>query len=245
MKLFKCNRRNTTPFALILIPTVILTLFVASPARGQFPTFDSVSGGVLDQEYVEDLSDPRYVNGTTYAPISAYQYVAQSFVAGHNATLSHIEIRAGATWFTPITLSVLDFSDSLPNEVLASRTLMPGNPTLEYWVTFNLRNHSLRLTAGKEYAIALELPSTDGSAGWLSSLWGDPVRRYEPGGVYFRHPKAFDGEQLPNEGRWYRLGEQNLDNDLFFRVFVVPVPEPSAFVLLVIGCAAFAIRRRR
>ena len=153
------------------VAAVILASIQAAPISAQLSTFDIVSGGVLDQEFDDDSFSPGTVN---FHAMSGYTQVAQSFVAGRDAYLSHIMMRVGAPNGTPVTASIFNFHNSLPDEVLASRTIIPGNRISKPWTTFDMRSQSLRLKAGEKYAIALEVPPTMGYANWASSLWGNP-----------------------------------------------------------------------
>jgi hypothetical protein len=219
------------------------TLLQCSLLNAQVPFRDKVTGGVLDQYFEEDLSDPRYEHAYSTGPSNEYQEWAQSFTAGTNGTLSHVEVYGSAPWWEEVTLNVHDFSGSIPREIVGSRTLMPGNPSTFRWITFDLRAESIRMRPAEKFAISLS-----GRFGWWASMWGDPVRTYDRGDIYNRILMDSQGGVPYNDSQWYLLAGSHANNDFLFRTYLNPIPEPTTAAHVIIGALLLipvAASRRR
>lgn len=222
---------------LLLVSVVLLPV---SDAEAQVPRNDRVEGGILDQQYVEDFTDPRYRNAISYGDSNEYREFGQSFTAGMNGYLSHIELYGSSAWSQLVTLNVWEMDSSLPTEVVATRTLQPGNPSFRRWITFDVRPYKVRILPGDEFMI-----STTGRFDWIASLWQNPYLTYGGGGAYYRQLMS-PGGVLPNGGNWHRLDGAHAENDLLFRTYVIPVPEPStALLLFTLSLSTIACQRTR
>jgi hypothetical protein len=203
-------------------------LLPGSRLDAQVPFRDKVEGGVLDQYFEEDLNDPRYDNAYSTGPSNEYQEWAQSFTVGLNGTLSHVAVYGSAPWWEEVTLNVHNFPASIPGEIIASRTLMPGNPATFRWITFDLRPQNIRMRPGEKFALSLS-----GRFDWWASMWGDPVRTYDGGEIYNRILMDSLGGVPYNNSQWYLLTGGHADNDFLFRTYLNPIPEPTTAALAV------------
>jgi hypothetical protein len=243
------NRRLLGKAVQIAGLSVVGMLSPTAIAFAQAPLNDFVSGGVLDQQFIDTQTflapfpDPYYLTNEdrAYGAVNEYQEFAQSFVAGVSGQLSHVKVNGGGSWTAETTLAIWSFSNGLPGQILGSRTLMPGSPTDRQWFTFDLRPQSIQVNAGQKFVIAMS-----GVFSWSASLWGGVTPIYPDGEVFWRQRKNIWGEPLANDGNWLQMTGVQLNNDFLFRTYVNPVPEPSMVAMAPIAACGFAsVARQR
>ena len=209
---------------------------IASIGNAQFPNTDNVNGGFLDQEFVEDFTDPRYANASAYAPTNEWQEFSQTLTVGRDGQLSHVSIYGGGANVLA-TLSIYSTNQGLPDQLLGSRTLQPGS--VYQWTTFDFESEGIDLLSGQVIALAMS-----GRFDWSASLFGNPYLRYEQGQVYSRQIKEF-GEPLYNDGNWFLLNPlYNEGGDLLFRTYLTSIPEPATAALSTVALVCLAGLRR-
>lgn len=227
------------PVALLLVGFLALATVCIGESPAQYPTNDYVDGGVLDQQYVEDFSEPRYkFNRRAFAPTNQFQEYGQSLTTGRAGQLSHVSIFGVGVEGEWTTLSLYTTEQGLPQHLIGSRTLMTGIWGSERWITFDFRSQQIHLDPGQVIALTMS-----GKFDWIASLWGDPYLRYEGGSIHRRNIKTITGEPPYNGGNWY-LHNPTDGNDLLFKTYFIPIPEPASIAMAVAGVIGVALSRR-
>lgn len=211
------------------LPSVILAFLLAPNADA---TAATSLPEVLDQEYVEDYDHPRYEHVTSYAPTNEHQEFAQSFTVGIDGVLSRIEVYGSGSWNVEQRLDIYDLQDSNLNQIIGSHSIVSGIGGSSRWRSIDISSLNILVEAGDELAIAFY-----GWFHWRSSLWKDPLLTYDDGQIFYR-------SELGN-WQWNPMAEDFTENDLEFRTFVIPVPEPPPHIMLVVAFVAPALLRRR
>lgn len=209
------------------------------------------SAPVLDQFY--DQSDEN--GGKSVALIDLNQSIGQSFTVGTKGLLSQIDINVvrgrstnngnGPLNFQLTTLNAFGLPDEgnvlaninlfdIPLIQLAPPTIPISIPETQPYYSVNLAVFNINVDLGDQLAFLLSSPTNTGFSTY--------------GGVHYENGQIFDGPGylggigFKNNGSWakntgsYQGNTYSIDNN--FKTFVTPntIPEPSSFLLLIIGC---------
>jgi hypothetical protein len=155
-------------------------------------------------------------------------FLAQTFTAGVNATLTGVSI-ASFGFGGPFTLSIYDTQASgAPGTTLLASTTVGASNSFGVQITFPV---GFAQSAGTTYAIVLQVAGA-ASPAWVLAGSGD---QYSGGQGYF----SVDGVN------WSPLTSASSAGDFTFQTYVNPVPEPGTLALLGSGVAGIWLRRRR
>jgi hypothetical protein len=192
----------------------------------------SIATSIVDQSHTEGTGLTALVN-------LGFDLVGQSFTAGVTGDLTAVRVDVGAA---PANdgqlLRVLVFGtiDGEPTSIiLGSQSVGATESLLSNLVSFDA---SIPITAGAQYAIAVDYPDT--SRGTTLGAWGASVADLYSGGEIWLG--NFVSGNHSGDVDWIR---PSTDGDLHFETLVVPIPEPSTGILMLLGMVGMGARRRR
>jgi hypothetical protein len=166
----------------------------------------------------------------------------QTFVALNGGIVDQVSFAAHQSRNTtaPLRIDIVTLSDGQPATSLGHALVPIGEfPTADlYPVVLNMRadfsSPSTILTAGTKYGLVFssEAPNANYRLYGVSEYQLAPANRYLDG-----------DESFSQNGRPY--SGSVITGDLYFKVTVTPVPEPSTLILAGFGCAAGLVFNRR
>jgi hypothetical protein len=208
------------------------------PAMVLFLAAGASAMPVVDQRV--DHTDCRGCTAAlAYTLAEGFSYVGQTATAGFEGALAAIEIFATHSqgFDTPWVLDVIDAPGGQPNgTILASSDpfSIPLNPFYD-WTYVPLRG-GVRVMSGTQFAFTIHPLGVSGlsprlfAGGWAGAVHFDD---FYPRGTTLAGGSP-DTLELDND-----LG------DLFFRTYVVPIPEPRPGLLFLSGAAVCCLIKAR
>jgi hypothetical protein len=187
----------------------------------------TVLGSIRAGAQIYTLDQSQMANPFT-GKIAGNLSLAQTFTPSVSGTFAHLDLYLlRNAWFEtqPLVITITDTSLVVPNNVLGSTTLSTISSDNRTWYSIDFTGQNIQMNAHSLYAFILSCP---GSSYGISD--GGTFEGYS-GGMCLQNST---GGWQPNQPT----------TDLTFQTWMVPVPEPAAGLVLVLGIALGCISRK-
>jgi hypothetical protein len=210
---------------------ILIFLLVASCADAQV---------IVDQEFVAPTNVGYFLDYPG-------DYMAQTFTVRNSGRLVQLAVqvvnRGGPVQVIDDLYMKLVRTDSagspVISDVLSSRTIsrfaVPTSDSPVSMIPIDLTSDNLQMHVGDVLAITLSSNNTDANAGDGQYVWKEDFFDRISGGKFFVYSPRIFG---PAPFYKWNTANPTITNDAGYRIFIQPVPEPTALNLALVGCIA-------